>query len=940
MKHGRNSNAIQYNLWLVSLLLVCVCGVSVGCSRSFWRQQADKDSYYMIRKKIQDPRWNLPRIDIEPDSRSRFAHPYDQAEPPLPPDDPAANRYMHRVAGMKGFNGWHKFGRALAIENPHWLEPYGIRIKPGDYNDCNLIRPLPTLENLTLVEAIELSYIHSREYQTQIEDLYLAALDLTFERFQFMVRYLGFGGEPSADLDFESIPDGQNSLTLNQRFGISQLLPTGGQWVIELANNTIWLFTGPNESSTASVLSYSLVQPLLRGAGRDVVLENLTQTERDVLYTARDLARFRKDFFTGVVSSFLGLLQQSQRVTNQQGNIVQLEQQLALLRALASQRPQEIPEPLESLPPGLEFPDILADQLRYEPEDQVLIWSGPMSDEQARALAELSDDPAFRATANELIQRLSLETVTLDVAQLQTQLAQSLNNLRNAERALQDLLDQFKITLGLPPDMPVSINESVLEQFVLIDPVLSGVTEQVEEFVEVWAQLNVANPDSARLRQVASQLQELADQVRSEGLNLVQQDIDGVGEAIQSENFADRPREVQERVRRDVERDRRLYDNIVRDFEQLVERVGRLQETLSRDDIGQESRSTAAREIADIREALLKVAQSLQVIQINQRVELITLQPFTIELEQAVGTALANRLDLMNVRGQVMDARRRVEVVANGLESVVDIRAEGDIRTPAGDNPFDFRGDLSSYRVGVALTAPLDQINERNDFRAALIGYQRARRDYIAFEDQVKFDVRQSWRQLNVLQQNFEITRQQIRIAASQLDLAVEEATAPLAPGQTQGAGAQGLNFLNALQDVLNAQNSLIGIWVDYERNRLNIYRDMGIMEIDPSGIWYDEFYQQQVREQRSRHGTNLFGTGPGSFPDDDGRDVDFAESDAGAGMGEQPRNAGSELARPPSGILTPEDAGAKARASNRASGRRWRRRVSVDVRRADERQP
>lgn len=42
--------------------------------------------------KTRDPRWDLPRVTVDADSRSRFYDPYDLTKPPLPPDDPAADR--------------------------------------------------------------------------------------------------------------------------------------------------------------------------------------------------------------------------------------------------------------------------------------------------------------------------------------------------------------------------------------------------------------------------------------------------------------------------------------------------------------------------------------------------------------------------------------------------------------------------------------------------------------------------------------------------------------------------------------------------------------------------------------------------------------------------------------------------------------------------------
>jgi len=139
----------------------------------------------------------------------------------------------------------------------------------------------------------------------------------------------------------------------------------------------------------------------------------------------------------------------------------------------------------------------------------------------------------------------------------------------------------------------------------------------------------------------------------------------------------------------------------------------------------------------------------------------------------------------------------------------------------------------------------LDQVNERNNYRAALIDYQRARRNYMAFEDNVKLEIRRSWRRIAVFKENFETSREAVRIAAAQLDSAVQDAGRPLPPGGSRQAGQQGLNLLNALNTVLDTQDELINIWVQYEENRLNIHRDMGIMEIDARGTWNDDIYQQ-----------------------------------------------------------------------------------------------
>lgn len=843
-------------------LVLCGCLLLTGCSRAFWRDQANRDTYQAITEKMSDPRWVSPRMDVTADPRSRFYDPYDPDRAPLPPDDPAAHRYMHCMNGIRGYKSWHKFGQALSIENPHWLEPLGISPETLTALDGQIPEGVPGITGLTLPQAVELANIHSREYQTQIEELYLAALDLTFDRFQFNVRYLGLGGnEPSADLTYTGRPSRPDSLDLGSRFGISQLLPAGGQIAVELANNTLWLFSGPDQTTTASVLSYSLVQPLLFGAGRKVVLEDLTQGERNVLYAARELARFRQEFFTTTVAGgpsggFLGLLLQRQTIRNQEYNIRQLEEQVQVLRA-TSTPPAEIvhiAEPLAQLPEGVEFPPELRDQLQFDPERRVLIWTGDMTPEQERLLLSLSNDEAFRKAATDIVQRLQTEATSLDVLQLETRLATARNNLRQQQRIFQDNLDQFKIQLGLPPDLPVAIDESLLEPFALISPKLTETEDRIEQFVQVWARLDAENPDLNQLRETVAGLQGLLEDVRRYGLELIDEDFRRVEESLPRRLAEMESDEARQMVRAGIDRDRRLYASIRQDLATTEERIKALAAQVAGDDVPLEARQEAMVQIQALREELLRNSQNLQVIQIDLRVELISLQPFEMPLHEAIRVALDERVDLMNARARVMDARRRMEVAANALQAVLDVRIEGDVNTPTGTRPLDFRGSRSSFRAGLGFTAPLDQIAERNAYRAALIEYQRARREYMAIEDAVKFQVRQSWRQLEVLKRNFEITRQAVRLAALQFDQAVELANEPVAVGQQRQSGNRGLNLLNALNSVLDAQNDLIGIWVNYERNRLNIHRDMGIMAIGADGIWVDPLYLQYAGGSPQTH--------------------------------------------------------------------------------------
>ncbi len=857
--------------------LACLTAVS-GCSRARWRQQADNETYGILREKALDPRWNPDRIDLDPDANSRFADVYDPNCPPLPPDDPAAHGYMHEAYGKKGYRKWHsKFGDTVTVENPKWLEPYGL---DETVVNANYGRPalLPRFEKLTLEDAVSLAYVHSRDYQSAVESLYLASLQLTFQRFLFDVQFLGIGNRrPSSDTTYSILPGRPDQVGTTNRAGVSQLLPGGGQWAVELVNNTLWLFGGGNGSSTTSVLSYSLVQPLLANGGRRFALEGLTQGERDVLYALRNFARYRMGFYTTIVcggqqagvnvgvpgvftgsgpipsplsqGGYFGLIQQQQVIYNQQSNIRALEERLARTKEQVSQKAVWQSTALAALPADLVIPDELSPRFRFDPQQKLLYWKEQMSREDRDRLLALSKEALYRDAVEGLFNATNLEVINQTVAQLQTQLAQQLIQLANAERQLQDTLDTYKLVLGLPTDTIVGIDDSLLEPFQLFGPEIYPIQDDLTGLVNAIAPIDSDDPPVEPLRNMLSDLERQSHRIRDELFPEVAKDVERTEAVLPKrlEQLAnDEERDFALRLR---SRDLGLLSTQKEDFEILTTLLTDLRRLLTPDDVPLEDRKTAFGRLKDVREDLVKVTQGLQVVQIGLRLGMIELNPFDMEMEEALSIGLENRQDLMNVRAQVMDARRRMEVAANQLQSTLNVVVAGDIRTkPLTDNnhnPFDFRGDQSSIRAGVNFTAPVQLIQQRNAYRASQIGYQQARRNYMRTEDQVKLDIRQAWRQLTVNKRNFDLSRAAVRAANVQLDIAVEQSTGPSATG---GGGNQGLNLLQALNSVLQTQNQLIQTWVIYETNRINIYNFMGILELDPYGFWNDPFYQQRLR--------------------------------------------------------------------------------------------
>ena len=95
-------------------------------------------------------------------------------------------------------------------------------------------------------------------------------------------------------------PNGQiSALNMGTVAGFGKLFSSGGQLLMGFANEVAFNFLdkNPAQPTVISALPISFVQPLLRGGGRAVVLEPLTQAERNLLYAVRTFALFRQQFF-------------------------------------------------------------------------------------------------------------------------------------------------------------------------------------------------------------------------------------------------------------------------------------------------------------------------------------------------------------------------------------------------------------------------------------------------------------------------------------------------------------------------------------------------------------------------------------------------------------------------------------------------------------------
>ena len=167
---------------------------------------------------------------------------------------------------------------------------------------------------LSLVKAVEIATANNRNYQQQKEQLYLRALSLTLERHDFAMQWFG-----TIDNTYRH-NSSNKTLSTGMAAGFNQMLASGAVISTRIALDWTRLLVGSPNTSLTSILTASITQPLLRGAGKKIAQENLTQAERNVLYQIRSFNRFRKTFVVSIINDYYKILQQENRVANEKNN--------------------------------------------------------------------------------------------------------------------------------------------------------------------------------------------------------------------------------------------------------------------------------------------------------------------------------------------------------------------------------------------------------------------------------------------------------------------------------------------------------------------------------------------------------------------------------------------------------------------------------------------
>ena len=389
-RRGTESARLRCALWVPALALSFGLLLITGCTRTYYHDYADRDVYGILRDRLFDWRWQLPPRQVEADTRSRMGDPANPNYEPIPPDEPAAQNFQISSRFPLEYHGWEKRGMA-PIEYLDWQQNVSTE------SDGKVL--------LSRDSIMRLAMMNSRDYQSSYEDLYLAALNLTLARFQFMVQGFSNSSWVYQVLGYGRTQNDQLQLSTVNGFNLE--LMTGAQLMVSLANGLVFQYTnkGGLQFATPNLL-INFTQPLLRGAWARIVTQQLSLQERGVLYALRAFAHYRRTFYIGLVagSGYIGLLNQLQGIRNLEQNLKSYQREFAAIRGRVAGRVQ--------------------------------VGARTRSDR-------------------------------LPVPGAQVSLLQS-------EAQLQTQLDAFKIQLGLPTELEVRLDDTVLQQFQLNDARLDG----------------------------------------------------------------------------------------------------------------------------------------------------------------------------------------------------------------------------------------------------------------------------------------------------------------------------------------------------------------------------------------------------------------------------------------------------------------------------------
>lgn len=265
----------------------------IGCrSPSHYREKADEVAYDVIEEKQQEALGKTSPLQVER------------------PSDILRRRLIE--AQNLAVSGQASLGTDALDPIPHWPETgYPTQVSSPDANiPIQPGRPL----RISLIDALKIAARNSPDYQSRKEDVFRAALSLDLQRDAFRTVFTTTG---RASLTRNTVTD-NTSLDASASAGVGRTLKNGLDISAGLTLGLLSMLPGAETVDWGFDPSVSI--PLLRGAGRHIVTEPLTQAERDVIYQMWTFERYKRTFAVDIAQRYYNVLRQMDSLTNSENN--------------------------------------------------------------------------------------------------------------------------------------------------------------------------------------------------------------------------------------------------------------------------------------------------------------------------------------------------------------------------------------------------------------------------------------------------------------------------------------------------------------------------------------------------------------------------------------------------------------------------------------------
>lgn len=280
------------------LLSVLLCGLTLqsGCSPAKYRTDMDKTVGKILSEKQLQATGKTSPFSIER------------------PSDILRRRLLE--GQNLQVSGPASLGSDKLTPIKHWPEKtYPAATSGGNVAEINEVNnPL----TISLVQALQIGARNSFDYQKQKETVFQSALDLEIERHAFRNTFIGqVQNLLSTDTTGNRAVSG---IVTSGDFGVSRKFESGAELSASLAIDLANLLTLGGASATGLAGDASISIPLLRGSGRHIVTEPLTQAERNTVYAIWNFEKYKKEFAVNIANKYLAVLQQLDSIKNNEAD--------------------------------------------------------------------------------------------------------------------------------------------------------------------------------------------------------------------------------------------------------------------------------------------------------------------------------------------------------------------------------------------------------------------------------------------------------------------------------------------------------------------------------------------------------------------------------------------------------------------------------------------